>query len=131
MNYSTSICSLESWKCGKEEEKLQICKYLENENSFLNEIKNIFHSVWRAIICWKKKIKNSGHKLQRERWGSRKTNIEGGDCLKRGGGAWQEREGGVFEGGLRPQCTQWYASSLAIKSSSGRQLKAFDRSVSM
>ena len=40
--------------------------------------------------------------------GSRKTNIDGvGDCLTRGGlaqfadlkGAWQERRGGVFEGG--------------------------------
>ena len=30
--------------------------YLENENSFLDEIKNIFHGLWRAII-WLK-IKN-------------------------------------------------------------------------
>ena len=44
INYSTSICSFESGKCGKEEEKLQKFEYLENEKSFLDEIKNIFHS---------------------------------------------------------------------------------------
>ena len=31
INYSTSICSFESGKCGKEEEKLQKSEYLENE----------------------------------------------------------------------------------------------------
>ena len=44
INYSTSICTFESGKCGKKEEKLQKYKYLENEKSFLGEIKNIFHS---------------------------------------------------------------------------------------
>ena len=43
INYSTSICPLESGKCGKEGEKLQKFEYLENEKSFLDEIKN-FHS---------------------------------------------------------------------------------------
>ena len=64
INYSTSICLFESGKSGKEEEKIQKFEYLENEKSFLDEIK-IFHSFWRAIICWKNKkfIKNSGHKL--------------------------------------------------------------------
>ena len=40
-------------------------EYLENEKSFLDEIKNIFHSFWRAIIWCKNKklIKNSGQKL--------------------------------------------------------------------
>ena len=38
------------WKCGKEGEKLQKFEYLENEKSFLDEIKNVFHSFWRAII---------------------------------------------------------------------------------
>ena len=42
INYSTSICPFESGKCGKEEEKIQKSEYLENENSFLQEIKNIF-----------------------------------------------------------------------------------------
>ena len=48
-------------KCGKEGEELQEFEYLENEKSFLDEIKNIFH---RAIIWWKNKnlIQNSGHK---------------------------------------------------------------------
>ena len=36
-------------------EKLKF-EYLENEKSFLNEIKNIFHSFWRAIIWWKIRI---------------------------------------------------------------------------
>ena len=29
---------------------------LENKNSFLDEIKNIFHSFWQAITCWKNKF---------------------------------------------------------------------------
>ena len=65
INYSTSICPFESGKSGKEEEKIQKFEYLKNEKSFFDEIKNIFHSFWRAIIWWKNKnlIKNSGHKL--------------------------------------------------------------------
>ena len=50
INYSTSICPfVSSGKCGKEEEKLQKFEYLKNEKSFLDKIKNIFHSFWRAI----------------------------------------------------------------------------------
>ena len=41
MTYSTSICPFESGKCGKEVEKIQKFEYLENEKSFLDEIKNI------------------------------------------------------------------------------------------
>ena len=52
-NYLTSICPFESRKCGKEEEKLQTFEYLENENSFSDEIKNIFHSFWR-VTCGEK-----------------------------------------------------------------------------
>ena len=64
INYSTSVCPCESGKCGEEGKKLQKSEYLENEKSFLDEIKNIFHSFWRPIIWWKNKnlIKNSGHK---------------------------------------------------------------------
>ena len=40
INHLTSICSFESGKCGK----LQKFEYLENEKSFLDEIKSIFHS---------------------------------------------------------------------------------------
>ena len=36
--------------------KIQTFEYLNNEKSFLDEIKNIVHSFWRAIIWWK--IKN-------------------------------------------------------------------------
>ena len=55
-NYATSICPFEFGKCWKEEEKIQKLEYLENEKSFLDEIKNIFNSFWRAIIWWKIKI---------------------------------------------------------------------------
>ena len=63
--FSIFICPFESGKCGNEGKKLQKFEYLENEKSFLDEIKNIFHSFWRAIIRWKNKnlVKNSGHKL--------------------------------------------------------------------
>ena len=30
-------------------------EYLENEKSFLDEIKSIFHRFWRTTICWKNK----------------------------------------------------------------------------
>ena len=50
MNYSTSICPFESGKYEKEGKKIQQFEYLEDEKSFLDEIKNIFHSSWRAII---------------------------------------------------------------------------------
>ena len=30
--------------------------YLENKKHFLDEIKNIFHSFWRASMWWKTKI---------------------------------------------------------------------------
>ena len=43
-NYSTSACPFESGKCGKEGKKLQKSEYLKNEKSFLDEIKNTFHS---------------------------------------------------------------------------------------
>ena len=44
--------------------EIQKLEYLENEKSSLDEIKNIFHSFWRAIIWLKIKIdKNNGHKL--------------------------------------------------------------------
>ena len=62
MNY----CRFESGKCGKEGKKLQKFEYLENEKSFLDEIKNIFHSFWRPIIWWKNKNlikKNNGCNL--------------------------------------------------------------------
>ena len=41
---ATSVCPFESGMCGKEEEKLQQFEYLENEKSFIDEIKNIFHN---------------------------------------------------------------------------------------
>ena len=42
INYSTSICPVESGKCGKEGKKLQKFEYLEKEKSFFDETKNIF-----------------------------------------------------------------------------------------
>ena len=44
INYSTSICPFESGKSGKKETKIQTFEDLENGKSFLDEIKNIFHS---------------------------------------------------------------------------------------
>ena len=65
IKHSTSICPFESRKRGEEAKNLQKFEYLENEKSFLDKIKCIFHSLWRAIIWWKNKnlIKNSEHKL--------------------------------------------------------------------
>ena len=31
---------------------MQKFEYLDNEKSFLDEIKNIFHKFWRAVIWW-------------------------------------------------------------------------------
>ena len=42
INYSTSICLFEFGKSGKEEEKIHKFEYLENEKSFLDEIKTFF-----------------------------------------------------------------------------------------
>ena len=44
INYSTSIYPFESGNCEKEGKKLQKNDYLENEKSFFDEIKCIFHS---------------------------------------------------------------------------------------
>ena len=55
INYSISICPLESVeKCGKEGKKLQKIEYLENEKSFVDEIKNIFHSFLKDYHLEKK-----------------------------------------------------------------------------
>ena len=58
---------LKQWPTGRKEGRTEIQKfeYLENEKSFVDEIKIIFHSFWRPTIYWKNKnlIKNSGHKL--------------------------------------------------------------------
>ena len=44
VTYSTFNCPFESGKCGKEGGKLLKFEYLDNEKSFLDEIKCIFHS---------------------------------------------------------------------------------------
>ena len=49
INYSTAICPFEYGKYGKEEEKLQKFQYLENQKSFLDEIKNIFFTVFEGL----------------------------------------------------------------------------------
>ena len=47
--------------------EIQKIEYLENEKSFLDAIKNIFHSFWRAIIWWSikffKKIADASFKV--------------------------------------------------------------------
>ena len=42
LDYSASFCPFESGKSGKEGKKLQKLEYLENEKSFLDEIKTFF-----------------------------------------------------------------------------------------
>ena len=48
VNHFTLISPFESGKCGKEGKKLLKIEYLEDKGSFLDEIKTIFHSFWRA-----------------------------------------------------------------------------------
>ena len=49
---------LKQWLTGKKGGKteIQTFEYLENKKSFLDAIKNIFHSFWRAITWWNIKI---------------------------------------------------------------------------
>ena len=47
---SNETADREKKKRGKME--TQKIKYLENEKSFLDEVKNILHSFWRGIIWW-------------------------------------------------------------------------------
>ena len=54
INYSTFICLFESGKSGKEEEKIQKFEYLENEKSFLDEMKKHF-SVFEGLSFGEKK----------------------------------------------------------------------------
>ena len=54
--FSASIFPFESWKSGKEVEKLQKYEYLENEKGFLDEVKNIFHSFEGLSFAEKIKI---------------------------------------------------------------------------
>ena len=45
------------WPTGRKrgKERIQKTEYLEKEKSFLDEIKSMFYSFWRAIIWWKNK----------------------------------------------------------------------------
>ena len=56
INYSTSICPFESGKCEKEEKKLQKIDYLQNEKSFLGDIKTFFTVFKELSIGGKIKI---------------------------------------------------------------------------
>ena len=47
INYFTSICRFESGKSGKE--KIQNFEYLENEKSFLDEIKSMFLKGYHLV----------------------------------------------------------------------------------
>ena len=59
-NYSSLKCSFKSKECGKEGKKLQKLEYLENEKSFSNEIKNIFHDF---LFIKNKKVVDTSFKL--------------------------------------------------------------------
>ena len=50
-HFHLSFCIWIVWKGRKKITKI----WLESEKSFLDEIKNTFHSFWRAIIWWKNK----------------------------------------------------------------------------
>ena len=54
INYSTSICPFESGKSGNEEEKIQKFEYLDNEKSFLDEIKKHFLQFLKVYHLVKK-----------------------------------------------------------------------------
>ena len=56
LNYSTSTCPFGSGKCGKERGKLQKFEYLENEKSFLDEIKKHFIVLKGLSFCEKIKL---------------------------------------------------------------------------
>ena len=49
---------LKQWLTGRKwrEDRNKNFEYLKNNKSFLDEIKSIFHSFWRAIIWWQIKI---------------------------------------------------------------------------
>ena len=53
INYFIFICPFESGKWGKEGKKVQKIEYLKNKKNFSDEIKSIFHSLWRAVIWCK------------------------------------------------------------------------------
>ena len=65
INYSTLFVLLYLKIVERKGKSCKNCEYLEKEKSFLDKVKNTFHSFWRAIIWWRNKkfIKNSGHKL--------------------------------------------------------------------
>ena len=56
ISYSTSTCPFGSGKCGKEEKELQKFEDLENEKSFLDEMKNIFIVFKGLSFCEKIKV---------------------------------------------------------------------------
>ena len=58
INYSTSMGHFWIWKLLRGREKITKFEYLGNEKSFLDEIKDIFHSFFKLKL-----IKNSGHKV--------------------------------------------------------------------
>ena len=61
--FHLSFCIRKAWKAREKIAKNWISG--DKKKSFLDEIKNNFHSFWRAIIWWKNKnlIKSRGHKL--------------------------------------------------------------------
>ena len=65
ISYSTSICPFESGKCGREGKKSQKFEYLENEKSFLDEIKKFFRFFEGLLFGEKflKKIADTTFKL--------------------------------------------------------------------
>ena len=56
MNFKIYLWSSSKGQVEKEGRiEIQKIEYLQDEKSFLEEIKSIFHSFWRAIMWWKNK----------------------------------------------------------------------------
>ena len=64
INYYIFIYHFESRKSGYEGEKKRC---LENQKSFSDEIKSIFHTFWKVTIWWKKiKIEDASIQINKD-----------------------------------------------------------------
>ena len=67
INFSLSFAPLNLESVEKKGKSYKISlKFFKNEKSFLDKIKSIFHSFWKAIMWWKKKEKKSTQALSTE-----------------------------------------------------------------
>ena len=69
--------------------EIQKFKYLDNEKSFLDEIKSSFHSFWRAIIWLKIEIWSKIEDKSFKEMSPPKCKIQGKDLTTKG---WAEKK---------------------------------------